>query len=175
HTRFHVTGVQTCALPILAAAYSSADSALTALTTSFCVDFLNFDQRDDWPEKKKKGLRLKVHMAFSAVLFCVILIFAYFSDEAVIHQLFIAAGYTYGPLLGLFGFSFIPGEKKVDHWSTIAVCIARPLLSYWINSNSDAWLGRFQWGYLILLLNGVLCLIGLILLNKFRLLRSSKV
>ena len=157
---------------IIAAAYSSADSALTALTTSFCVDFLNFDQRDDWPEKKKKGLRLKVHLAFSAVLFCVILIFAYFSDEAVIHQLFIAAGYTYGPLLGLFVFSFIPGEKKVDHWSTIAVCIAGPLLSYWINSNSDAWLGGFQWGYLILLLNGVLCLLGLILLNKFRLLRS---
>ena len=152
---------------IIAAAYSSADSALTSLTTSFCVDFLNFEHRHDWTEKQKKTRRLIVHLAFSLLLFTVIMIFERFSDEAVIHQLFVAAGYTYGPLLGLFAFAFFMKNKKMDHWGVIAVCILSPLLAYWINSNSAEWFDGFQWGYLILLVNGLLCFAGLCILSLF--------
>jgi Na+/proline symporter len=152
---------------IIAAAYSSADSALTSLTTSFCVDFLNFENRDDWSEREKKTRRWIVHFGFSILLFAVIIIFERFSDEAVIHQLFVAAGYTYGPLLGLFAFAFFMKRRKIQHWGVIAVCIISPVLSYWINSNSAEWLNGFQWGYLILLVNGLICFAGLYILSIF--------
>jgi len=152
---------------IIAAAYSSADSALTALTTSFCVDFLNFDRRTDLDERRKSRLRWGVHLGFSLILFLVILIFEQFSNEAVIHQLFVAAGYTYGPLLGLFAFAFFRKGKKMDHWSVFLVCLLAPVVAYWINANSATWFGGFQWGYLILLLNGLLCFAGLMFLSRF--------
>src|SRR5699024_9107863 len=88
-------------LGLIAAAYSSADSALTALTTSFCVDFLHIDKRE---AKSQRGLRKKVHIGISALLVVVIVAFNYFLDSSVIDLLFTAASYTYGPLLGLFTF-----------------------------------------------------------------------
>ncbi len=84
-------------LGIIAAAYSSADSALTSLTTAFCIDFLNFEKRNDI---QKKSVRLKVHLLFSVIIFFVIQIFNLINDESVINAIFKAAGYTYGPLLG---------------------------------------------------------------------------
>jgi Na+/proline symporter len=148
-------------LGLTAAAYSSADSALTALTTAFCVDFLNMEKRHKTEDEASLvRLRLKVHVAFSVILFGVILFFKQLNNDAVINQLFIAAGYTYGPLLGLFTFGIFSKRVVVDKY-VLPVCIAAPVLSYLINANSDILLGGFQLGFLILAVNGLLTMIGL--------------
>ncbi|MBO3699607.1 sodium:solute symporter [Roseivirga sp. E12] len=144
-------------LGIIAAAYSSADSALTALTTAFCVDFLNFDKKE---ESDKKRTRLKVHIAFSVILFLIILVFNAINDDSVINSIFRAAGYTYGPLLGLFSFGLLTKRSVRDKYVMI-VCIAAPLLSYAIDLNTNGWFGFF-----VLALNGALTFLGLLFISK---------
>ncbi|NJN24775.1 MAG: sodium:solute symporter [Cyclobacteriaceae bacterium] len=145
-------------LGIVAAAYSSADSALTALTTSFCVDFLNFDDRME--EKQKHDTRVKVHIGFSILIFGVIMLFSMINDDSVITSLFKAAGYTYGPLLGLFSFGMLTKKAIKDQWAPW-VCFISPVISYLINLNSEAWLGGYRFGFEILILNGLLTFLGL--------------
>jgi SSS family transporter len=149
-------------LGIVAAAYSSADSALTALTTSFCMDFLNFDKKE---ESLKKPIRLKVHIAFSLLLFFVIIIFNAINDSSVINSIFKVAGYTYGPLLGLFSFGMIT-KLKVKDMLVLPVCLAAPILSYIVDINSVAWFNGFEFGFFILILNGSLTFIGMLLISK---------
>lgn len=144
-------------LGIIAAAYSSADSALTALTTSFCVDFLNFDEKT---EQEKKRTRLKVHIGFSVLLFFVILIFNAINDTSVINSIFTAAGYTYGPILGLFAFGLISKRRIIDKY-VILVCLLAPLLSYGIEQLVNGWFGFF-----VLALNGALTYFGLWLISR---------
>lgn len=150
-------------LGIIAAAYSSADSALTSLTTSFCVDYLDFDKKSD--EAYKKRTRIKVHVGFSAVIFIVIVVFNAINNESVINSLFIAAGYTYGPLLGLFSFGLFTKRHVRDKWVP-AIAVASPALSYIINIHSEEWLWGYKFGFEILLLNGLLTFLGLLLLSK---------
>ena len=145
-------------LGITAAAYSSADSALTSLTTSFCVDFLNFEHKHD--ESYKKRSRIKVHVGFSLLIFIVIMIFSLINDESVITSLFKAAGYTYGPLLGLFAFGMFTKKLIKDKWTPL-ICIVSPFLSYIINLNSEAWFWGYKFGFEILILNGLITFIGL--------------
>ncbi|EMR02853.1 Na(+)/glucose symporter [Cesiribacter andamanensis AMV16] len=149
-------------LGIIAAAYSSADSALTALTTSFCVDILNFEKRPD--DAGKKRTRRLVHIGFSIVTLLVIVLFNALNDKSVINVLFKAAGFTYGPLLGLFTFGILTKRAIRDSWAPL-VCVAAPLLSFLIDWNSEAWFGGFKFGFFILLLNGALMLIGLFLIS----------
>ena len=149
-------------LGIIAAAYSSADSALTSLTTAFCIDFLDFDKIKS---SNKNKVRLTVHLAFSVVLFFVIMIFNSINDESVINSIFKAAGYTYGPLLGLFSFGIFTKYKindKLSFW----VCIISPLLSYIINIYSEELLFGYKFGFELLLLNGLITFIGLYLIRK---------
>lgn len=159
---FSTIGTVTFLLGITAAAYSSADSALTALTTSFCVDFLGF-KKENYEERR--NLRIGVHFGFSIVLFIVILIFQAINDQSVINSIFIAAGYTYGPLLGLFAFGIFTKWSVKDRWVPI-VCVASPFLSYLINLNSEALLWGYKFGFEILILNGLLMFIGLMLIRK---------
>lgn len=149
-------------LGITAAAYSSADSALTALTTSFCVDFLGF-KKDNYEEKKR--LRMGIHFAFSIVLFFVILIFQAINDKSVINSVFIAAGYTYGPLLGLFAFGIFTKTAVKDNLVPF-VCILSPIISYIINLNSEMLLGGYKFGFEILILNGLIMFLGLFLIRR---------
>ena len=150
-------------LGLIAAAYSSADSALTALTTSFCIDFLNFE-REEHSEEEKKNLRLKVHVAFSIVLFIVIVLFKLLNNDAIINQLFRAAGYTYGPLLGLFTLGMFTKINVRDKWVWL-VCIIAPLITLFIDLNSESLLGGFKFGSMLIALNGFLTFIGLYLLS----------
>jgi len=142
-------------LGIIAAAYSSADSALTALTTSFCIDFLDFEKNKSESNTKT---RLLVHIGFSVLLFLVILVFHSFGDDSVITQLFIAAGYTYGPLLGLFSFGLFSRLKINDNY-VIPICILAPIISYFLNGYLNSI--NINIGFLILLLNGMITFIGL--------------
>ncbi len=149
-------------LGLIAAAYSSADSALTSLTTSFCYDFLNFSQKED--EENKKQTRFRVHIAFSIILFLTIVIFNALNNDAVITQLFRAASYTYGPLLGLFTFGLLT-RLKVREYLVIPVCILAPVISYLIDVYSPVYLYGFQFGYTILALNGFLTFLGLLAIS----------
>lgn len=149
-------------LGITAAAYSSADSALTALTTSFCVDFLNFKDQE---ESFKKKTRIKVHVGFSILIFVVIIIFQMINDESVINSLFTAAGYTYGPLLGLYSFGMFTKMQVKDRWVPL-ICVISPLLSFIFNINSEAWFWGYKFGFEVLILNGLLTFIGLIIITK---------
>lgn len=153
-------------LGLVAAAYSSADSALTALTTSFCIDFMDFERKER-TEAEKKSIRLKVHIAFSILLFLVIVIFKALNNDAIINELFTAAGYTYGPLLGLFTFGLFTSRIVHDKYVWV-ICVAAPVLAYLINRNSDILLGGFQFGFLIVALNGLLTFVGLWFLSKKR-------
>ncbi len=147
---------------LIAAAYSSADSALTSLTTSFCVDFLDFEKRED--EDQKKKTRIGVHLIFSALLFIIIVVFNAVSNDAVITELFRAASYTYGPLLGLFAFGLLT-PLKVREKLVIPVCLLAPVISYIVDVNSARYLFGFQFGYTILALNGLLTFLGLLAIS----------
>ncbi len=144
-------------LGIVAAAYSSADSALTAMTTSFCVDFLGFEKKEI---KNGDNVRMLVHLGFSLLLFFVILIFNIINDSSVINSVFTAAGYTYGPLLGLFSFGLFTKRPLTDKYVPI-ICLLSPALSFLININSESLLWGYKFGFEILLLNGLLTFAGL--------------
>ncbi len=148
-------------LGILAAAYSSADSALTALTTSFCIDFLNINTESP----KSKLTRLKVHIGISFLMFLVIVLFRMINDKSVVTAVFSAAGYTYGPLLGLFAFGILTKRKVKDRYVPL-IGLLSPVISYLININSENWLGGYKFGFELLILNGLITFTGLLLVTK---------
>lgn len=159
---------------LIAAAYSSADSALTALTTSFCVDFLEVQEKD-WDEKRKNRTRRYVHVGFSVLLLIVIMAFQLIADEAVINSLFTAAGYTYGPLLGLFAYGLFTQLKVREYIqigtfrfpALIALCLLAPVMSFFVNTYSAELLNGFKFGFLILAFNGLLTFVGLLSLSDY--------
>lgn len=150
-------------LGLIAAAYSSADSALTSLTTIFCIDFLDMDK--DTVTEESTRTRLFVHVGFSVILLLVILAFNAYNDDSVLNKLLEAANYTYGPILGLFVFSIITDRITNNKW-VIYVCLAAPIICYVVNSLSGQYLGGFQWGNMILALNGALTFVGLMMISK---------
>ncbi len=145
---------------LIAAAYSSADSALAALTTSFCVDILGTNRM---ASERATAIRKQVHIGFSVVLLVVIILFKYTIDESVIKELFVAAGYTYGPLLGLYAFGLFTRWQVRDKWVPV-VAIVAPVISYILKDNSEAWF-HYKFGFELLLVNGALTFIGLLLLK----------
>ncbi len=152
-------------LGLIAAAYSSADSALTSLTTSFCVDFLNFNKKKDQDSPRLKNTRRLVHIGFSVLLFLVILLFYFINDRSVINQLFTIASYTYGPLLGLYAFGFFMKRRIQDSLAPL-VCIAAPILTFILNTYSETLLFGYKFGFELLILNGFLTFVGLFLISK---------
>ena len=148
-------------LGLIAAAYSSADSALTALTTSFCVDFLDIEKNE---LAKQVRIRKRCHILFSVILFLVILIFKLINDESVISALFKVAGYTYGPLLGMYAFGLFTKWKIKDKW-IIPVVVLAPILSYLLQLIAPIWWG-FHFGFELLIVNGALCFLGMILIKR---------
>ena len=143
-------------LGLVAAAYSSADSALTALTTSFCVDFLNVQNRE---ATKQVKLRKRTHVLFSILLFLVILLFKLINDESVVSALFKVAGYTYGPLLGMYAFGLFTSYKIKDHF-VIPVVILAPILTYVLQLIAPIFWG-FSFGFELLIINGLISFTGL--------------
>ncbi|NRA92735.1 MAG: sodium:solute symporter [Psychroserpens sp.] len=145
-------------LGLIAAAYSSADSALTSLTTSFCIDIIELDKK---PEQDSKRVRKQVHILFSFILVVVIILFdLLFKDVSVIWELFKAAGYTYGPLLGLFTFGIFTKKHLKDQYVWI-IAILAPIVSYFLNLYSVDLLNGYQIGFEILIVNGLITFLGL--------------
>jgi len=148
-------------LGLVAAAYSSADSALTSLTTSFCVDFLAIE---DKPQEEQVKLRKRVHIGMSLTLIAVISGFRLIHNDSVISELFTAAGFTYGPLLGLYAFGLFTKQTFRDNW-VVPVIVLAPVISYLIKQNSEELFWGYQIGFEVLLLNGLLTFIGLLLIS----------
>ncbi|WP_437399642.1 sodium:solute symporter [Flagellimonas lutimaris] len=148
-------------LGLIAAAYSSADSALTSLTTSFCVDFLNVQEKED---KEQKRIRKRTHIVMSVVLVIVIIAFKYILSSNVIDSLLTVAGYTYGPLLGLFAFGIFTKHKIKDDYVWIVAIVSVITIVLIANVPTD-YLGGYQVGYELLPLNGLLTFIGLWLIR----------
>ncbi len=150
-------------LGLIAAAYSSADSALTSLTTSISIDLLDIEKR--LQPDRQEHTRKRVHLLVSLLLILVILAFNYLiTDKSVIAKLFEFAGYTYGPLLGLYALGVLTKVQVRDRWVPwVAVCtpIVGYLISQWTLSNYD-----FDFGFFILALNGALCFLGLLLIRS---------
>ena len=147
---------------LVAAAYSSADSALTSLTTSFCIDFLNIEQ---YSPKKQKKVRVITHLAMSVVLLLTIVVYKNLLSTSVIDSLLIIAGFTYGPLLGLFSFGIFTNHKINDRYSVI-VCILSLVFTSLIFYDPLEVFDKYQIGYELLPINGLITFLGLYLIRK---------
>ena len=145
---------------LISAAYPSADGALTALTSVFCLDFLGLKENDQKTEKEKTRIRHIVHVSFAVLLLLVIVIFKLINNDAVINNLFTVAGYTYGPLLGLYAFGLFTKKPVKDRFVPL-ICVLSPALCYVLNEYSQKWFGGYKFGFELLIVNGLITFIGL--------------
>ena len=145
---------------IIAAAFSSADSALTALTTSFCVDILGVTHQEP---KQAKRTRLKVHLLISILFALIIIIIREVNDRSIIDAIYMIASYTYGPLLGLFVFGLFTQKHPRDKFVPY-ICIASPLICFSTSYLVEKYIG-YTFGYEMLMLNGLITFTGLWLLS----------
>jgi Na+/proline symporter len=143
---------------LLAAAYSTADSALTSLTTSFCVDIL---AKVNTPKKN----RMIIHFGFTMILFITIVIFRYILEASAIDNLFRIAGFTYGPLLGLFAFGLL-SKRKVKDSAVPIIAVISPVMTYAIDINSEQMFLGYKFGFELLLVNGLIMSLGLMVFSK---------
>lgn len=153
---------------LISAAYPSADGAITSLTTSFSIDILKIN-REGLSDKQRKNKRLIVHFSFALILLGLIIMFSYINDRSIIDKLFTIAGYTYGPLLGLYSFGLFTRLKIKDKWVLFPVIIA-PVISYLLSVFSEQILFGYKVGFELLIINGFLTFTGLLIISK----RSSQ-
>ncbi|MBR2051568.1 MAG: sodium:solute symporter [Bacteroidales bacterium] len=151
---------------LIAAGYSSADGTLTALTTTFYYDFLHFDSNEKITEDDKVKYRKFIHIGFALLYLLVIIIFRPFHNESLIDKIFEIAGYTYGPLLGLYSFGlFVKNRKPIDKYVPV-IAISSPIISYILNLYSKELFFGYQFGFEILIVNGLLTFVALLLTSK---------
>jgi len=150
---------------LIAAAYSSADSALTALTTSFSIDILGIEKEALRDDKEKARIRKWVHIGISVVVFLVIILFRAINNESVISELFTIAGYTYGPLLGMYALGLLTKYKVRDNLVPL-VAIISPVMCYILSIYDQMLLNGYNFGFELLLINGIFTFFGLILIRN---------
>ena len=145
---------------LISALFPSADGALTAVTSSYCVDLLGLNEDQQKTEKQKKRLRMKVHLTFTVIFFALIMVFKAINEKSIVYLIMEIAGYTYGPLLGLFAFGILTKYTIVKKYSILAVTLLAPVLTYLINlyvtNNTD-----YRIGVELIILNGFLTFVGL--------------
>lgn len=153
-------------IALISALFPSADGALTALTSSFCIDMLGLKRREDLSEKKRKRIRLTVHLCFTVVFLICIVIFNWIGDRSIIDKILTLAGYTYGPLLGLFAFGIFTRRHLPASFSVTLVCLVAPVICYFLAQYAPKMFNGFQIGIELLLINGILTWLGLLLISK---------
>jgi len=151
-------------LGLTAATFATTDSALTALTTSFCVDFLGMDKKHPTPGMVKT--RHTVHIGFALLMFLVIVVIYALNSDSVVSLIFKVAAFTYGPLLGLYGFGLLVKTKTVKDKFVPIVCLAAPALTFIISLYTKDWFGSYEFAEEIILLNAGLTFIGLLFISK---------
>ena len=145
---------------LISALFPSADGALTALTSSSCIDLLRIDARADWSEAKKRRIRQRVHLGFAALFLLLVLAFRAVDDPSMIGLILKMAGYTYGPLLGLYAFGLFTRRSVRDRFVPV-VALAAPLLCALIDAKQRTWFGGYEIGLELLVLNGAITFAGL--------------
>ena len=153
-------------LGLTSATFATTDSGLTALTTSFCIDFLNFDKKTDQPERQMVRKRTFVHVGFSILILLVILLFNAVNNASVVTAIFKVATYTYGPLIGLFAFSLYAKKRNVLDKATPIICILAPLACFFIDKYSTVLLNGYVFAEELIIVNGLLTFIGLLIVSK---------
>lgn len=153
-------------LGLTAATFATTDSALTALTTSFCVDFLGMDKTENQNKPNIVRTRHLVHVGFSILMFMVIILFNAINDDSVVKMVFKIATYTYGPLLGLFAFGLFMKSKAVHDKLVPYICLISPAICFLITQNSEKLLGKYVIDNELIIVNGLITFIGLLLISK---------
>jgi Na+/proline symporter len=153
-------------LGLTAATFATTDSALTALTTSFCVDFLGMDKPENAAKPNMVRIRHFVHIGFSTLMFLVILLFNAINDASVVSMIFKIASYTYGPLLGLFCFGMFMKTKTVHDKLVPFICVLSPAICFLISFNSATLFGDYVIDNELIIINGLITFIGLLLISK---------
>lgn len=150
---------------LISALFPSADGAITALTSSFCIDILGLQRNTSLDDNQKSKQRMAVHLSFAVIFFVCVLYFKWLDNKSIIGILLDIAGFTYGPLLGLFAFGIITKRQLMDRFVPI-VCLIAPALCYWIQVSAPAYLGGYQIGIEMLIFNGSMTFMGLLIISK---------
>ena len=155
-------------LGLTAATFATTDSALTALTTSFCVDFLGFDKKGNANNSDMIRKRHFVHVGFSILILLVILLFKILNDASVVSAIFKVATFTYGPLIGLYAFSLYAKKRSVMDKATPIICIVSPLICFFLDKYSTFLLGGYVFAEELIIVNGLITFLGLLMVSKKR-------
>jgi Na+/proline symporter len=147
-------------IALISALFPSADGAITALTSSFCIDIIGIKRRPDLNEAQQKKMRQRVHLTFAAIFLLFVMVFKWVNNPSMIGVILKVAGYTYGPLLGLFTFGIITKRQVQDKLVPI-ICIAAPAICFFIDKFQAKLFGGFEIGLELLVINGLLTFIGL--------------
>ena len=147
-------------LALISALFPSADGAITALTSSFCIDILGMQKQADWEEAKRKKIRQRVHLSFAFIFLLLVLVFKWIDNKSIIDLILKIASYTYGPLLGLFAFGILTKRTIKDQWAFLP-CFIAPLLCLLLDNLQPILFGNFRIGQELLIINGLFTFIGL--------------
>jgi len=153
-------------IALISALFPSADGALTALTSSFCIDILGIRRKEGLSEASQKRTRIVVHLSFAVIFLFCIMLFKWIDNKSIIGIILDLAGYTYGPLLGLFAFGILTKRKLGAGYGVTAVCLIAPAACYALGKNAAVWFNGYQIGFEMLLINGLLTFLGLLLISK---------
>ncbi len=153
-------------IALISALFPSADGALTALTSSFCIDILGIQRRKELTEAQQKRTRMSVHLSFAVVFLLCILLFKWIDNKSIIGVILDLAGYTYGPLLGLFAFGILTKRVINKGYGVTIICLAAPACSYLLGKNAASIFNGYQIGFEMLLINGIMTFIGLWIYSK---------
>lgn len=151
---------------LISALFPSADGALTALTSSFCIDILGLKRNTSISERQTKRIRIIVHISFAIIFFLCIMGFKWINDKSIIMVILTLAGYTYGPLLGLFLFGIYTKRSLPQNKWIVVICLAAPALSYLLSLNAAHWFNGYSIGLELLLINGLITFAGLLVVSK---------
>lgn len=154
-------------IALISALFPSADGAITALTSSFCIDILGIQRKEGWTDKKKKRVRQRVHLVFALIFLLFVMIFKWVNNPSMIGVILKVAAYTYGPLLGLFSFGILTKRAVSDKLVPI-ICIASPVICFFIDKFQKSIFGSFEIGLELLIINGLLTFLGLLAISKPR-------
>ena len=152
-------------IALISALFPSADGAITALTSSFCIDILGMNRREDWTEEKRKKIRQRIHLTVAFIFLVFVMVFKWVDNPSMIGVILKVAAYTYGPLLGLFSFGIITRRKVIDKFVPV-VCVLAPVICFFLDKFQKEIFGKYEIGLELLIINGLLTFIGLLLISK---------
>lgn len=152
-------------IALISALFPSADGAITALTSTFCIDIIGMQRRNDLTDAQKKKMRQRVHLSFAAIFLLFVMMFKWINDSSMIGVILKVATFTYGPLLGLFTFGILL-KRKVNDKLVPFVCIASPIICFFLDRFQKQIFGSFELGLELLIINGLITFTGLWLISK---------